>query len=578
MTAAHPVACQVVPEIASFSVDDGFMYRLPSEFDVGVGSRVRIRVGGRRMRGFVTAVFDVEPDRRLVDVDGVVGSCRVFDEGHLTLVRWAARHYITPVATVLKRTAPPNVPRTRRPVLERPVPGKRTPLRYRIGSAPHGQHIAEGIADAPPEATIVVVAPTVIEVDQIADAIERRTGRPVVTAHSSLPAKDVTAAWQAAMTRAGTILVGTREIALWSIPSAAQWIVVEDARRVMRSPSTPTLSVRSIALERHRTFGTPTSVVGPLPSLELVHAGVMIVGEPGRQWPLVEVLDRNEEPPGSSVLMEATRSAIAGAVRQGGSVFVLVPRRAHASAERCVTCQELRRCASCGSAAFTDGSCARCDQPMATCPSCGGRLWRPLGAGIGVVVDDLGRLVGRDVGRAGDGRAVTVGTERDLLGMSGCRLAVAVDVDGMTLAPHYRAAEDALRTLVRLAQTVERGRGHRCVVQTSDPHQAVIAALRSGRSEAFLSDQAQRRRRAGFPPFGELIALEVADIDGADDVVRSSLEGLATVHGPARVGERDRWLITGHDLSRARLALRRGVGTMRDRGARVRVDVDPIDL
>ena len=215
---------------------------------------------------------------------------------------------------------------------------------------------------------------------------------------------------------------------------------------------------------------------------------------------------------------------------------------------------------------------------MATCPSCGGGLWRPLGAGIGVVVDDLGRFVGRDVGRAGDGRAVTVGTERDLVGMSGCRLAVAVDVDGMALAPHYRAAEDALRTLVRLAQTVERGRGHRCVVQTSDPHQAAIVALRSGRSEEFLSDEAQRRRRARFPPFGELIALEVADIQGADEVVRSSLEGLATVHGPARVGERDRWLITGHDLSRARLALRRGVGTMRDRGARVRVDVDPIDL
>ena len=194
------------------------------------------------------------------------------------------------------------------------------------------------------------------------------------------------------------------------------------------------------------------------------------------------------------------------------------------------------------------------------------------------MVDDLTRVVGRDVGRAGEGRAVTVGTERDILGVSGCRLAVAVDVDGMTLAPHYRAAEDALRTLVRLAQTVERGRGHRCVVQTSDPHQRTIAALRSGRSDEFLSDEAQRRRRAGFPPFGELIALEVAGIDDADDLVRSSVEALATVHGPAQVGERDRWLITGADLTRARLALRRGVGTMRDRGARVRVDVDPIDL
>jgi primosomal protein N' (replication factor Y) len=502
----------------------------------------------------------------------------VFDDAHLALVRWAAGHYVAPLATVLKRTVPPNVPRTKRPVLGRTPPGRRTSLLHRVASAPHGHGIAEGIADSPPDATIVVVAPSVVEVDEIAAAIERRTGRAVVTAHSSMAAKEVTGAWQAAMTRPGTIIVGTREIALWWIPSASEWIIVEDARRVMRSPATPTLSVRSIALERHRAFGTPTSFVGPLPSLEVIHARATIADGPGRQWPLVEVLDRNEEPPGSSVLLEATRSAVAGAVRQGGSVFVLVPRRAHASAERCVACQELRRCASCGSAAFTDGACARCSEPMAACPSCGGRLWRPLGAGIGVVVDDLRRLLGRGVGRAGEGRTVTVGTERDLLGVSGCRLAVSVDVDGMTLAPHYRAAEDALRTLVRLAQTVERGRGHRCVVQTSDPRQPAIVALRSGRSDDFLRDELQRRRRAGFPPFGELIALEVADIDGADDVVRSSLEGLATVHGPARVGERDRWLITGPDLTRARLALRRGVGTMRDRGARVRIDVDPIDL
>ena len=63
MTSGAAATCQVVPDIASFAVDDGFTYRVPENLAVTVGSRVRIRVGGRRMRGFVTAVFGEQPER-----------------------------------------------------------------------------------------------------------------------------------------------------------------------------------------------------------------------------------------------------------------------------------------------------------------------------------------------------------------------------------------------------------------------------------------------------------------------------------------------------------------------------------
>jgi primosomal protein N' len=212
------------------------------------------------------------------------------------------------------------------------------------------------------------------------------------------------------------------------------------------------------------------------------------------------------------------------------------------------------------------------------CSNCNGARFQPLGAGIGRIVDDIKRLVGGEVGRVADGRLVTVGSERDLIGVRDIGLAVAVDVDGVTMAPHYRAAEDALRLLVRLAQTVQRGGGHRCLVQTSVVKQEVVEALIRGRSAAFLERELMSRRKFGFPPVGSLIAIESDGEHDAESLLADGLSGIATVLGPAGVRDRLRWLIQGRDLEQARLALRPILTTLRGRGAKVRVDVDPIDL
>ncbi len=574
MTENRLASCQVVPDIPSFAVDDGFRYRIPHDMAVSVGSRVRVRVGGRRVRGFVTEIFEDVGDRPLLDLDGVVGALPSFDRRMLDLLRWCAKHYVGPLSVILNRTVPPNVPRSRvRPAPPTSGPGIR--VEYRVGPAPYGTVVADAIDNAP-HGSAMVIAPSVEEVEAIADVLER-TGRHVVIAHSSLPGKDATAAWIASATREDIVLVGTREIALWPMPAMVQLVVVEEARRVMRSPSTPTLGTREIAWERARTFGFPLTFVGPLPSLEVVHRGAAVRAPEGRLWPLVEVMDRNEEPPSASVLLDATRSAITAVARSGGTAFVLVPRRGYAAAYRCSVCGQLRTCSACG-ATVTQPTCARCATPSPACTNCSSTTWRPLGAGVGVVVDDLARSVGDAVGSASDSRPIVVGTERDLIGVHGNHLAVAVDVDGSALAPNYRAAEDALRTLVRLANTVARGRGHRCIIQTSDPGQPVVEAIRSGHFDAFMRSSLAARRRSGFPPFGELIALEISASDDPGPAVSAAIGGRARIHGPAAMRDRLRWLITAPDLDDARVSLRTLVGTLRDRGAKVRVDVDPFDL
>ncbi|RLE15828.1 MAG: hypothetical protein DRJ28_03135 [Actinobacteria bacterium] len=355
-------------------------------------------------------------------------------------------------------------------------------------------------------------------------------------------------------------------------------VIVEDGRRVMRSPATPTLSVREVILRR--AIAEPFNVVlhGPVPTLEAIYHGARVEAAPGRQWPVVEVVDRSDDPPGGGLLTERTKTAIRWTTAARERTFVLVGSRGYAPAFRCVACGDVRRCLTCRSAASRDDTCRRCGAGLDACANCNGAQFQPLGAGIGRIVDDLGQLVGDEVGRVGDEKLVTVGSERDLIGIRNIGLAVAVDVDGFTMAPHYRAAEDALRLLVRLAQTVQRGAGHRCLVQTSAPNQEVIEALVKGRSEPFLGRELTSRKEFGFPPAGSLIAIEADKAHDPESLLSEGLMAVATILGPVPVRDRIRWLIQGRDLERARLALRPILTTLRGRGARVRVDVDPIDL
>ena len=267
------------------------------------------------------------------------------------------------------------------------------------------------------------------------------------------------------------------------------------------------------------------------------------------------------------------RSAIT-ALGDTAAVFVLVPRRG--GSFRCSRCRELRKCPDCDAMLERTGTCARCGRLIPECLACGGARFEALGGGVSRIADDLGRIFGDAVGAVGSGRRIVVGTERDLVGMPPVELVVVIDPDAGILAPNYRADEDALRLLARAVLAARPGRGRRALVQTSLPGHRVMGALRSGDPMEFMDETLRRREGSGFPPVGDLIALETDAADAGPALVEAV--GDASLLGPAKEGDRERWLIQGRDLSAVRLRLRSAVQHLRDGGARVRVDVDPVDL
>lgn len=590
---------QVVPDLPTFSVDDGFAYGIPSGLDLEIGAVVRVPLGGRRVRGFVTGVRTV-PDnaapKRLKDVAARSGTLPVFDSGMLETLRWAAMHYVGPLATILGRTAPPNVPRAPAASVLDPLDRSAvSQLEAVTNAALEGRHLrpTAWVATGPwPDRlasvvgpviaaarSVMVVVPTTAEAHDLAVAMGRRLPGRVVEVGSAFSAKVSTAAWGRLATQPGLVAVGTREVALWHISNMALAVVVEDGRRAMKSPQSPTVHVREVLRRRAAVERFPLVVCGPVPTTEVLGAGASTHSDPGRAWRLVEVVDRRQDPDPAGLITDRVRNAIRSVAGRGGRVFAMVHRRGYAPAFRCVQCGTVRRCEDCGAAVMRDGTCRRCGRRSVDCPSCGGARFAPLGAGVGRVADDLRRSVGDLVGTPGDGRPVIVGTERDLVGLDPVDLAVLVDVDSWLLAPHYRAEEEALRIVARLATAVAEGSGRRAMVQTAQPDHRVLGAARHGQALPLLNAILAEREAAGFPPSGSLIAVDLQGAGEETDLeLRTTVGDEGDVLGPGDSSGGRRWLIQGSSLHGVRIRLRSQVQRWRDAGIRVRIDADPIDL
>ncbi len=577
----------VVPDVPSFAVDGGFRYRIPDTLSVEVGSIVRIPLSGRRVRGDVVDSDDDDTEG-LKDVAGVTGDLPIFDERLLRTLQWASRHYVGPLSATLGRPAPPNAPRrpardlTVEPVAEPPAEKVRGPAtillsgrRHRIG--PMVDRLAGTIGAG---RSAMVIAPTEVEVMGLTEHLAAVFGKRVLTVTPSVSAARVTTIWGRAATQPGLIVVGTERLSFWPVTDLSVVVVVEEGRRAMKAKQTPTFHVREVIRKRATIEGFDAVFVSSVPTSELVAAGARLVRPSAdRLWPLVEIVDRTEEPPGSGIVTDRVRIALRAAVAHEQTAFVFTHLRGYAPAFRCVACRSLRTCPTCGAASDQSGLCRRCSTDLGPCAECGRRRFEPLGAGAGRIADELRKAVGAGEVSEDGSTPVRVGTERDLPELAPVDVAVIVDADALIYGTNYRAREDALRLMARVAAAVGPGHGRRLMVQTSRPESDVLLALRRADPMPLLEAEVEQRAALGFPPAGALIVLEVRQPpEWADERLRQDLAGLGTVLGPAPIRSGLRWLVQGPDLSEARQQLRRTVQELRDGGGTVRVDADPVDL
>jgi primosomal protein N' (replication factor Y) len=595
-----------VPGVPTFAVDNGFWYSIPEQLEdsIQVGSIVRVPLSGRKTRGFVVELSG-ERQGKLKDIAALSSEVPVFGPDLLKTLRWAASHYVAPLPVVLERASPPNLPATSggRP----PDPRSLAPEIGAVEVVPFGGEdhplveialAAAGGRRGPPTAiigrwqaldwlgslapvlvkgmSVLTVTATETEATTIAEAAGA-LGIPVVVVAGE-GGRELTEAWSEAQ-GGGRLVVGTPRVATWQIAGLALGVVLEEGRRAMKDRQTPTIHVRDVMATRSRIEGFSLVFFGPTPSIEVLASGPEVIRVGTRAWPLVEIVDRREDAPGSGLLAERSVAAMRAMVSEGRRSFVFTHRRSSDSSMRCVDCRRVRTCAGCGSRIGRDPTCRRCGRPTGPCANCGATGFEEMGSQPERLGTEINRRLGSEVAAPHPtDRPVAVGTERDLASLKPVPLVVAADVDGLMLGHNYRTSEEALRILARLANAVEPGHGRRMIAQTSLPDAPLITALRRGDPVPFLEGLLVERARLGLPPASEMLAIEVRGKDdpaGFDEDIRA-LEP-PTVLGPARVAQGWRWLLQG-PLGPLKLALRPLIQRWRESGATVRVDVDPIDL
>ncbi len=582
-----------MPDVSSFAVDDGFWYSIPPHLvdDVVIGSLVRVPLSGRRVRGWVVEIGE-GPERVLKEVAGVSGAVPVFDGDQLRSLLWMAAHYVAPVAVLLSKATPPNLPKavqastpaaralhSDHPLSEVAVVaarGGKIPVQAMVASWQSGDWVEALAPVVDSGRSVMVVAATAAEVAEIAGWGRDVLG-DVVLEVSGEDNAELTEAWSAAQIP-GRLVVGTPRLAVWRVGALAMTVVLEEGRRAMKERQTPTLHVREVIHTRSRLEGFIPVFMGPTPSVEILSAGAQVREAGSRAWGLVEVVDRSADPPGSGFLSDRVIAALKATAQRGDRSFVFTHRRSGAASMRCVNCRAIRSCGRCGAFVGRVDECPRCGADLGPCLRCGASEFEEMGTVPQRLVSEINRSLGEGAAAVHPADSpVTVGTERDLAGLAAVTVAVAADADGMLMGTGHRTSEEALRQLARVAGAVRREPGSRMMLQTSHPGSDLVQALRRGDPIPYLEQVLAARAAEGMPPSTEMIAVEVRG--KVPDGVDADLDSLpdAGVLGPVPVDEGKRWLLTG-DLRVARRELRGLVGRWREDGATVRVDADPIDL
>ncbi len=580
----------MIPAVPTFSVDEGFWYSATE--DTGLGSMVRVPLGGRRVRGYVVELSDRPPRSNLRSLGPKVMNPPVFDRGLLDALIWAAYRYVAPVAVLLDRATPPNLANRLPTPPPQPKPiaaehalteysaavasGRRRPPVAFIARSGDAGWVA-GAAGPALEAgcSVLIVAATGAEVEGLATIARRHFADQAVVVTPETSAAETTTAWIRSQA-SGHLLIGTPRVAAWPIAGLAVAVAVEEGRRAMKERQTPTISVRDFLRTRSSLSASGLVFVGPTPSLETIASGPTVIRSRPRAWPPVEIVDRNREPDMPGLLGVTAQAAIRAVTGRAGRVFVFAHRRGYAPAARCQRCRTLRRCPNCGARPETAPNCPRCDAVLGPCASCGHTTFIPLGAGVGRVLEELGRRYGPIAAAAPAAAQIQVGSEADLAELGFVDLTVAVDADGLVFGTNYRSAEEALRILARLAGRVA-GRSSRALVQTSMPDHPVMRALMAGDPLPFAHDEIETRRRLQFPPASQLLVVELRGPIPLE--ADRHLQALgSTVMGPAIRQGKHRWLLQGTDLGPTRKGLRPLVQRWRDGGTTVRIDSDPLDL
>jgi primosomal protein N' (replication factor Y) len=615
---------RVVPDVPA--IQRRFDYLVPEAMsgDIRVGSRVRVRLHGRRVAAWVVEV-DVVPPEGVVLQPIAASSGFGPPASVVSLAEWAAWRWAGPLSSFLGTASPDRNVRALPAVRVAPTASTGSAVRgsavggSEVGGSAVGGSAVGGSATAVGESatgggesdtiidqalasgrSVVRLAPA-LDAVLLVEAIIRRLDRLLVLAPShqrvdqiatrlrrlGIPVAVVPEGWAEAAAGA-PVVVGTR-IAAWAPIERLGGVLVIDAHdEAYREERAPTWSAVDVLIERARRDDAPSVLVTPCPTVSLLEGAALFNTSRAaerRGWPPVEVVDRRGDDPRTGLFSERLSQLLHSVLPEGRAVCIL-NRTGRARLLACSSCGSLASCTRCGGALEQQDAggvlrCRRCglERPV-VCAVCDSTRMKLLRMGVSRAREELSALMGIEaveitatsaagVGSPGSGDHLVVGTEAALHRVGRADVVAFLDFDQHLLAPRFAAGEEALALLARAARVVGgREGGGRILVQTRQPeHAALSAAVHADPSR--LSD-GERDLRAGLdlPPFA---ALATVGGPAAEELIT----GLRNVDGlSVSFLDDTKWLVKAPDHR----TLCDGLASVPRPAGRVRVEVDPNDV
>ena len=579
------------PLVTARAVAREFTYEVDET--VRVGAIVRVPFGRSRARAIVVSLHDAPPpgvDAR--PIESVLGE---IPAPLVELALWIADYYGSTPARALALVAPesPKRRKERAPPAERQaLGGEAEPLelaaeqRTAVGrivtamDAGSGNLLLYGATGSGKTEVYlqacaaalerglgaIVLVPEIALAPQTVGRFRQRFGEQIAILHSALT--DAERRDERARIASGEarVVVGARSAIFAPIRGLGLIVVDEEHDASYKQDSDPRYDARTVAAKRAAlegavaVYGSATPRPESWAALERLELG----GRIGASLPPVTVVDLRREAgyPLSAPLLSALRVV----AENRGKAILLLNRRGIAPAMHCRACGTTIRCPNCDVALVLHGAsslrchhCGHTEAAPANCPVCESPDLARLGAGTQKLERELARelpelelirldadaiakpeQMAESLRRFRDSEsAVLLGTQMVAKGhhFAGIELAAVIDADTGLAMPDFRAEERTFQLITQLAGRSGRDAPGRVIVQTFQPDSRTVAHAARHDVRRFLTEELDRRRALGYPPFTHLVRIVVTgpELEPVNQVLGELKAGItgAELLGPA---------------------------------------------
>lgn len=411
---------------------------------------------------------------------------------------------------------------------------------------------------------VIILVPEISLTPQIVGRFARRFGSRIAVLHSRLSPGERLDQWNRIARGQADVIVGPRSALFAPVENPGLIILDEEHDGAYKSESAPRYHARDVACHLAECHQSLLVLGSATPSIETFYAAkkgrLQLAELPNRvnqlPMPAVELVDMREEllAGNRQILSRALMEGIEERLSLGEQTMILLNRKGYAAYVSCQSCGYVLKCGKCDiSMTYFKGArharCSYCGYAVAVtpaCPECGGKDYRPMGAGTEKLEETLQKLFPTAridrmdaestarkgalegiIKRAEQGETdILVGTQMIAKGLHfpNVTLVGILSADMTLNFPDYKANERAFQLLTQVSGRTGRGsRPGTVLIQTYRPDHYAIVASADHDYTGYFQSEICIRKAFRYPPFIEMVNLTLQG-EAEETILKASKE------------------------------------------------------